>query len=186
VQQVLGIPAVCTEVSRLADAFEPQSFDVVTAFHVIEHVTELDAAISAVHRLLRPNGWFAAAVPLIDSLQSRWLGKRWIGVAEAPRHVAVPGQNSLRKLCSRHGFDRQSLVIAADSALSSAALIPLSLLPGSATTSAHASGRWLATAQRLLAAASTLPAWLMALAENHLAQAPAQCIVLMQKPASTC
>jgi|GEM_PF-342237 SAM-dependent methyltransferase len=184
VQRVLNVPAVCTDASHLADAFEPESFDVVTAFHVIEHVTELDEAISAVHCLLRPRGWFVAAVPLIDSLQSRWLGKRWIGVAEAPRHVTVPGQEALRKLCRRHGFDPHSLVIAADSALSCAALIPLSLLPGSATTNLHKSGRWLATAERLLAAACTLPAWFVALAENYLARAPAQCIALMQKPAS--
>jgi hypothetical protein len=134
-----------------------------------------------VRRLLRPGGWFAAAVPLVDSPQSRSFGKRWIAVADAPRHVAVPSRLGIQKLCHRYGFDPQSLVIAADSALSNAAPIAMSLLPGSSTTNSYSGGRWLATAERLLAAACTFPAWLVAFAENHLAT-PGQCIALMQKP----
>jgi SAM-dependent methyltransferase len=181
VQNTLGIPAVTSDAGSLAECFPPHTFDVITAFHVVEHVTELDAAIRAVRRLLRPGGWFAAAVPLVDSPQSRLFGKRWIAVADAPRHVAVPSRLGMKKLCNRYGFDPQSLVIAADSALSNAAPIAMSLLPGSSTTKAYASGRLVATAQRLLAAACTLPAWLVALAENRLAT-PGQCIALMQKP----
>jgi SAM-dependent methyltransferase len=181
VQNTLGIPAVTSDAGSLAECFPPHTFDVITAFHVVEHVTELDSAMRAVRRLLRPGGWFAAAVPLVDSPQSRVLGKRWIAVADAPRHVAVPSRPGMQRLCNRYGFDPQSLVIAADSALSNAAPIAMSLLPGSSTTSAYATSRLAATVQRLLAAACTLPAWLVALAENRLAT-PGQCIALMQKP----
>lgn len=181
VQNTLGIPAVSSDAGNLADCFPPHTFDVITAFHVVEHVTELDSAMRAVRRLLRPGGWFAAAVPLVDSPQSRVLGKRWIAVADAPRHVAVPSRLGMKKLCNRYGFDPASLVIAADSALSNAALIPMSLLPGSSTTDSYSGGRLLATAQRLIAAACTFPAWLAAFTENLLAT-PGQCIALMQKP----
>jgi SAM-dependent methyltransferase len=181
VQNTLGIPAVASDAGNLAECFPPHTFDAITAFHVVEHVTQLDSAMRAVRRLLRPGGWFAAAVPLVDSPQSRVFGKRWIAVADAPRHVAVPSQLGMKKLCNRYGFDPASLVIAADSALSNAAPIAMSLLPGSSTTNAYATARLLATAQRLLAAACTLPAWFVAFAENRLA-IPGQCIALMQKP----
>ena len=119
-------------------------------------------------------------MPLIDSLQARLFGKRWIAVADAPRHVAVPTQAGMRELCCRHGFDPGSFSIAADSALSNGALIPMSLIHSSSTTNSYASRRWLATCQRLVAAAGILPAWFAAAIENRLA--PAQCLALMQKP----
>jgi hypothetical protein len=88
----------------------------------------------------------------------------------------------MRALCNRHAFDPATCRIAADSALSNAALIPLSLLPGSSTTNSYSGTKLLATAQRLLAAGCTLPAWALALCENRLFQMPAQCVALMQKP----
>lgn len=36
--------------------FEPGSFDVVYAWHVIEHVTDLDSFLTGIHRVLRPGG----------------------------------------------------------------------------------------------------------------------------------
>ena len=41
VKKELGVPAVCTDMAGLPRAFEPGSFDLLTAFQVIEHVPDV-------------------------------------------------------------------------------------------------------------------------------------------------
>ena len=44
-------------------AFEPDSFDLVAALDVIEHITEDAASIRALMRIVKPGGYFVATVP---------------------------------------------------------------------------------------------------------------------------
>src|SRR3989442_1636035 len=53
----LGIPAVCTDVHGLAECFPPTSFDLITAFSVLEHVPSVEAALESCFRLLNPCRW---------------------------------------------------------------------------------------------------------------------------------
>jgi SAM-dependent methyltransferase len=66
--------------------FEDETFDLVVADHVLEHVAEEDAPAVArdVLRVLRPGGWFAARTP------NKW-GMIGIGARAVPNrlHVAV-------------------------------------------------------------------------------------------------
>ncbi|MGH6956208.1 MAG: class I SAM-dependent methyltransferase [Caulobacteraceae bacterium] len=51
--------------------FEAESFDLVCAFDVIEHVEEDAASVAALARLIRPGGYFAATVPAQPWMWSR-------------------------------------------------------------------------------------------------------------------
>ena len=104
VKEQLGIPAVCADADGLLTAFPPRSFDVLTAFFVFEHVPDVDKVLQNCWTLLRPGGWLAAAVPVLDGLQSQLLGKRWINVTEAPRHLSLPSYRGLEIACRRAGF----------------------------------------------------------------------------------
>ena len=44
VKKELGIPAICTDMAGLPRAFEPGTFDLVTAFQVIEHVPDVNVS----------------------------------------------------------------------------------------------------------------------------------------------
>src|SRR5215213_2977027 len=57
VKHDLGVPAVCTDMAGLPAAFEPGTFDLVTAFQVIEHVPDTDEMLASCFALLRPGGW---------------------------------------------------------------------------------------------------------------------------------
>ncbi|MDX1946102.1 MAG: class I SAM-dependent methyltransferase [Pirellulaceae bacterium] len=182
VRETLGIPAVCTTPAGLPDHYEPESFDVITAFHVVEHLTDPDVALAAVHRLLKPGGWLAIAGPLLDSLQARSFGARWTAVTEAPRHVTIPSRAGLKKLCIAAGFDPTSLAVAPDAALSCSSVYALSKFPSGASTAAYGTARKWAAATRILAAAATLLAAPLAWFENHIGGRPALGIVFARKP----
>ncbi len=51
--------------------FEPESFDLICAFDVIEHVDEDQASVAALARLLRPGGYMATTVPAQPWMWSR-------------------------------------------------------------------------------------------------------------------
>jgi SAM-dependent methyltransferase len=54
------------------------AFDVVTAWHVIEHVRDPGDLLDGVTRLLRPGGLFVCEVPHFGSWQARLAGSHWL------------------------------------------------------------------------------------------------------------
>ncbi len=91
-------------VGRLDQAgFGISSFDIVTMFHVIEHVTNPREVLGEVQRILKPGGILIAQVPNIDSWQFRWFGAKWYGL-DVPRHVVDYSQQSIVKLLEDTGF----------------------------------------------------------------------------------
>lgn len=80
------------------------SFDIVTMNFVVEHLTELDQAFADVYRLLRPGGEFYFSVPNLQSNEARIFGRKWHGL-DPPRHISFPGEDIVRLLADRHGFE---------------------------------------------------------------------------------
>lgn len=78
-------------------------FDVITLNHVIEHVHDPLAVLRTCHRLLRPGGTLWLETPNIDALGHAWFGKSWRGL-EAPRHLMLFSDNSLRHALGQAGF----------------------------------------------------------------------------------
>jgi 2-polyprenyl-3-methyl-5-hydroxy-6-metoxy-1,4-benzoquinol methylase len=83
--------------------FKDGSFDVVTLFHVLEHVTNPRDVLAEVHRILRPDGRLVLQVPNIDSWQSRIFGAQWYGL-DIPRHVIDYSKAAMLRLLSDSGF----------------------------------------------------------------------------------
>jgi SAM-dependent methyltransferase len=54
------------EAPATALPFATARFDLVTAFDVLEHVPELEAAVAELHRVLRPGGHLVVSVPVYD------------------------------------------------------------------------------------------------------------------------
>ncbi|MBQ0909835.1 class I SAM-dependent methyltransferase [Flavobacterium sp. F-328] len=53
------------------------SFDVITMWHVLEHVPDLDFQIKELKRLLKPSGTLIVAVPNFKSFDANHYGKFW-------------------------------------------------------------------------------------------------------------
>ena len=78
-------------------------FDVVTMWHVLEHVHKPNDIVKEVGRITRKNGIFIVAVPNIDSFQARIGGKKWFHL-DVPRHLYHFSPKTLNKLLENNGF----------------------------------------------------------------------------------
>ena len=58
-------------------ASDPQTFDIVTAFDVIEHVADPREFLRAVSTFLEPGGIFFVSSPDVESLTAKVFGRRW-------------------------------------------------------------------------------------------------------------
>ena len=69
------------EVATLEESGLPErSFDLVSAFHVLEHIPDSRRFLRTLARWARPGGFVAIEVPNFDSLQRRRLGVDWPGL----------------------------------------------------------------------------------------------------------
>ena len=78
--------------------------DIVTMHFVLEHLTDLDAALTNVRLLLKPGAKFYYVVPDPSSFEARLFGKRWHNL-DPPRHVSFPNSETARRLAARHGLE---------------------------------------------------------------------------------
>jgi SAM-dependent methyltransferase len=83
------------------------SIDVVTLWHVLEHVADPDAALARIAVWLRPGGALVVGVPNLRSCQARLGGRRWFHL-DLPRHRTHFTVTGLRALLERHGFTVES------------------------------------------------------------------------------
>lgn len=79
-----GLDIAVGEVSHLLAA-ESATFDIVTAFDLVEHVKDPAALFAGVARVLAPQGRFACSVPNGECID-RWRGD-WIGISENMEHL---------------------------------------------------------------------------------------------------
>jgi len=82
---------------------KPESFDVITMWHSLEHVHQPREVLREAHRLLVPGGKLLVAVPNIDSLAFRWFGRNWFGL-DLPRHLTHFTPWTLPLMLERTGF----------------------------------------------------------------------------------
>jgi SAM-dependent methyltransferase len=88
----------------LLDArFEPQSFDAVTMFHVLEHLDCPRERMARIFNWLKPGGILYLGLPNIDSWEAQLFQSYWFGL-ELPRHFYLYSPTSLRRLLRSAGF----------------------------------------------------------------------------------
>lgn len=79
------------------------SFDVVTFWHVFEHLPSPHQALERASRTLRSDGTLVIAVPNIAGVQARLFKTRWFHL-DVPRHLVHYSIGSLRMLLKQHAF----------------------------------------------------------------------------------
>ena len=85
------------------DAFPADHFDIITLWHVLEHVSQLSATIEQLRRTLSPTGTLVVAVPNCTSLDAHVYGTDWAAY-DIPRHLSHFRPNDVRRLFDRHAM----------------------------------------------------------------------------------
>ena len=83
----------------------PESFDIVTMNHFLEHSLDPRASLRRAHTLLRRDGRLVVGVPNFDSWVRRRFGAHWSDL-DLPRHLTHFTPRGLARLLDECGFDR--------------------------------------------------------------------------------
>jgi SAM-dependent methyltransferase len=83
--------------------FEPESFGVITMWHVLEHLPDPLGALRSARELLKPGGMVVVAVPDAGSWAARLFRGYWAGY-DMPRHLTDFSSETLEDVLSRSGF----------------------------------------------------------------------------------
>lgn len=83
------------------EEFKGEQFDVITLWHVLEHIPNLDETISLLTDLVKPGGALIIAVPNYKSFDASYYGKFWAAY-DVPRHLWHFSKTAIEKLFSNN------------------------------------------------------------------------------------
>ncbi len=83
------------------DSFEENSFDVISMWHVLEHVPDLNGRMEQLRRLIKKEGTIFIALPNLASPDAEKYDKLWAGL-DVPRHLYHFTEDSFLKLLKKH------------------------------------------------------------------------------------
>ncbi|GAB1856463.1 class I SAM-dependent methyltransferase [Flavobacteriaceae bacterium MHTCC 0001] len=83
--------------------FEANSFDVITLWHVLEHLPNLEDHIRIFKKLLKDNGILVIAVPNYKSYDAKYYKQFWAAY-DVPRHLWHFNRESISDLASKFSF----------------------------------------------------------------------------------
>ena len=84
---------------------EAHSFDVITMWHVLEHVPDLDFQIKELKRLLKPSGSLIIAVPNFKSFDAKHYGAFWAAY-DVPIHFWHFSKKAIQSL-----FEKENILL---------------------------------------------------------------------------
>lgn len=93
------------ETSELSD----NSIDVITMWHVLEHVPDPSAQIKELKRLLKPNGTIIIAVPNFNSYDAKIYGDFWAAY-DVPRHLWHYSKTSIKLLFEKEKLELKKIL----------------------------------------------------------------------------
>lgn len=88
--------------------FENATFNVITLWHVLEHVHDLKEYWNYFNKLIVSKGQLIIAVPNYTSSDAKHYGKFWAAY-DVPRHLYHFSPKSIELLASKHGFILKSI-----------------------------------------------------------------------------
>lgn len=85
------------------NSFEDGTFDVITLWHVMEHLEDLNETWDRFYKLLAEKGILIVAVPNRVSYDAEKYGANWAAY-DVPRHLWHFTPGTIQQLASKHGF----------------------------------------------------------------------------------
>ena len=90
------------EETYLDNLIHPE-FDVITLWHVLEHVHLLNERMNKIMEIMKPDGTLIIAVPNSDSWDARYYGKFWAAY-DLPRHLYHFSRETMQVLAKNHAL----------------------------------------------------------------------------------
>ena len=88
----------------LMGAFAGERFDVITLWHVMEHLEPLNEVWQRLHQLLADDGVLVVAVPNSASFDAQYYGSAWAAY-DVPRHLWHFTRDTMAQWGMKHGFE---------------------------------------------------------------------------------
>ena len=88
------------DLSEHIDNFKGNTFDVITLWHVLEHLPNLEETINNIEELLKPGGTLIIAVPNYNSFDAEYYKNNWAAY-DVPRHLWHFSRKSMERLFSK-------------------------------------------------------------------------------------
>lgn len=101
-QKLPGVTVFATTLE--AARFESASFDLITMWHVLEHLPDPLASVREIRRLLKPGGVLIVLLPNAGSLEADIFGEYWKGM-DLPRHFYHFTPATVSLLMERGGLE---------------------------------------------------------------------------------
>lgn len=90
---------------ELSDCKFPDNyFDVITMWHVLEHIYDPNEELQEINRILKDDGILILSIPNIKSLGFRIAGKHWFHL-DAPRHLCHFDPATISEILRKNGFE---------------------------------------------------------------------------------
>lgn len=111
----MGLKAMGVDISNDAVAFcrkkgldvsqkwPKKSFDIITAFQIIEHERDPLGFMKRIYKLLKKGGLVVLATPDEGGVWRKIMGRRWVGFTH-PEHVVLLNFSSMKFLLEKTGF----------------------------------------------------------------------------------
>lgn len=83
--------------------YSDSSFDLITAWHYLEHVNDPMAVLKKIAALLKPEGYFALMVPNISCVNAKLFGSAWFPL-DCPRHLFLYSPSVMKDYLYKSGL----------------------------------------------------------------------------------
>jgi 2-polyprenyl-3-methyl-5-hydroxy-6-metoxy-1,4-benzoquinol methylase len=101
-RQRYGLDVLTTDLT--SSHFAQNSFDVITFWHVLEHLPDPLHTLQRAKKMLKEDGLMLVAAPNISSYDARFYRSRWAAL-DAPRHLHHFVPATLARLCQAAGLE---------------------------------------------------------------------------------
>ncbi|MHB8090049.1 MAG: class I SAM-dependent methyltransferase [Syntrophales bacterium] len=102
VRKTLGIPVAVGIVDNVD--YPPESFDVITMWHFLEHAREPAKYLQKAQQWLKPDGILVVDVPNYEGTDAKKMWAQWKGW-QLPYHFHHFTPNTQKRFLARYGFD---------------------------------------------------------------------------------
>ena len=86
-----------------SEELENKSFDIITMWHVLEHVPDFNKQFNEFKKLLNTNGHVVIAVPNFESYDAKFYNEHWAAF-DVPRHLWHFSESAISKIAEAHNF----------------------------------------------------------------------------------
>ena len=101
--QNLGINVYVGDINKID--FKQAKFDIITLWHVLEHLPDPKKTLKIIYSLLKPSGRLFIAVPNSNSIGFKY-GRQNYFHLDSPRHLTIPNDKSIKILLTEIGFSK--------------------------------------------------------------------------------